>query len=118
METIDRAAVIVTPKKPFYDCANSLDPQYPVSVDGLDEKETVYLVPERDSNEQIEKLLQRSFWREIFEQELFAWHTDESGWPENLSYAMFREWFDIKICSMVFDVEEGAISKESALEED
>ena len=118
METIDRAAVIVTPKKPFYDWANSLDPQDPVSVDELDEKETVYLVPERDSNEQIEKLLQRSLWREIFEQELFAWHTDEHSWPENLSYAMFREWFDIKICSMVFDVEEGAISKESALGEE
>ena len=108
----------MTPKKSFYDWASSLDPQEPISMEDLDEKETVYLLPERDSNEQIEKLLQRSFWREIFEHELFAWYTDETCWPGNLSYAMFQEWFDIKICSMVFDVEEGAISKESALEEE
>jgi hypothetical protein len=118
MEIIDRAAVIVTPKKPFYDWANSLEPQESITEDELDEKETVYLLPERDSNEQIAKLLQRSFWREIFEQELFAWHTDESGWPENLSYATFREWFDVKICSMVFDVAKGAILKEPALGEE
>ena len=85
METIDRASVIVTPKKPFYDWANSLDPQKPISMEELDEKET---------------------------------DTDETCWPGDLSYVLFHGWFDIKTCSMVFDVEEGAISKESALGEE
>jgi hypothetical protein len=47
-----------------------------------------------DSNEAIEKWLQRNFDR-IFQNELNDWHTDEKDWPQKRTFKIFLEWFGI-----------------------
>ncbi len=40
----------------------------------------------------------------LFEMQLDGWHTDESAWPRNRTFAMFREWFSIEFHSVVEDM--------------
>jgi hypothetical protein len=44
--------------------------------------------------------------------ELNDWYTDQLKWPENRTYKMFTDWFDIEFCSMVLDLEDADITKE------
>jgi hypothetical protein len=98
---LNRGAVIVRPKQPFMDWASSLDDSG-ILPDREGEK-TIYLVPEyEDDFEAIEVLSQ--VYDIIFEEELLAWHTRESDWPKNRTFAMFREWFDVEYHSIVQDI--------------
>lgn len=52
-------------------------------------------------------------YAEIFERELYGWHTDESAWPQSRSLKMFREWFEIELHSVIEDiVDDGLIDDE------
>ena len=46
----------------------------------------------------------RESWRVLFDSILFDWITDESMWPQNRTLKMFRDWFDIEVHSMVWDL--------------
>ena len=43
---------------------------------------------------------------EIFEAELEGWWTDEAGWPANRNPHIFRDWFDVTLCDLAWDLEE------------
>lgn len=66
-------------------------------------EQTVYLVPEFDDDGGAARVLKRVF-AEVFERELFGWHTDESAWPPKRTLAMFRDWFDVELHSVVEDL--------------
>ncbi|WP_284620823.1 hypothetical protein, partial [Aquabacterium humicola] len=98
---LNRAVLIVRPARPFLDWAASLDDSGLLpSADG---EQTVYLVPEYESEAEQRQVLQEVF-AEVFERELFGWHTDESAWPERRTLAMFRKWFVIEMHSTVEDL--------------
>ncbi len=107
-ESINRNAIVIKPKKPFFDWLNDLYPDYPVTDK---EEANIYLIREMDSNEQIERWLKKNFER-IFQNELNDWHTDEDDWPENRTFGTFQEWFGYEIHSMILDLEETMITKE------
>ena len=101
-ESIDRNAIVVRPKKPFYDWLNKIF-QDNEAVSDKDEN-NIYLIREMISNEQVNKWIKNNFDM-IFNNELNDWYTDEKKWPQKRSYKMFSDWFDIEICSMVLDLE-------------
>lgn len=106
-EAINRNAILVKAKKPFYDWINYVDPVFPV----LDNDEgTVYLVKEMQTKEKIENWLKRNFG-EIFENELNDYHTDENDWPQKRTYKVFKEWFSVEISSMIVDLTDKPIEK-------
>ncbi|MCK9269840.1 MAG: hypothetical protein RBR47_12710 [Bacteroidales bacterium] len=107
-ESINRNAIVVKPKKPVLDWVNSVYPEKPVFTPG---EGNVYLIGERDSNEEIAQWLKRNF-DEIFQNELNDWYTNEEVWPQKRTFKMFQEWFDYDIHSMVLDLEETEIIKE------
>src|SRR5262245_15314858 len=98
---INRAVLIVRPKKPFFDWAATLDGS------GLDPdvegEQTVYLIPEFDDEQRAEEIL-KEVYSEVFENELFGWHTDESAWPAPRDFKTFCEWFTIELHSIVEDL--------------
>jgi len=108
-ESIDRNAIIIRPKKPFYDWINSVITDHPP----VNEKEenNVYLVREMDSNEDVLRWIKRNY-EMIFINELNDWYTNENKWPKNRSFKLFSEWFEVEICSMILDLEENEIIKE------
>lgn len=107
-DSINRNAIVVKPKQPLFDWINAIYPESPVET--ADEG-TVYLIKEKDSNEAIEKWLQKNF-DNIFKNELNDWHTLQKDWPKKRTYKQFTEWFTIEINSMILDLEETAITKD------
>jgi hypothetical protein len=98
---LNRSAIIVRPNQPFLDWAATLDgSDLEPDQEG---DQTVYLIPEYEDDFEAAVVLSQ-IYDIIFEEELFAWHTDESEWPKNRSYSMFREWFNIEFHSIVEDI--------------
>ncbi len=108
-DSIDRNAIIIRPKEPFFNWVNSVYPE----DENVNEKpeDNIYLVHEMDSNEEIREWI-KSNYEMIFVNELNDWYTKEDKWPANRTFKMFSEWFEVEICSMVLDLEEYEITKE------
>ena len=112
MFLINRSVAIIKPKQPFVDWANSVvdeDEQY--SIPDISKDCSVILLPETDSDQHAEAVLKEIF-QDVFELELLSWITDDDMWPENITYKMFLEWFDVEFHSMVFDSYEYDIERE------
>jgi hypothetical protein len=98
---LNRGVVIVTPKQPYLDWAAGLDDSG--IVPDINDEKTIYLIPSFESTEDAWSLLEE-IYEEIFDNELFGWHTDPSAWPPNRSFEMFQEWFHIEFHSVVEDL--------------
>jgi hypothetical protein len=98
---LNRSALIVRPKQPYLDWAAGLDDSgIQPDVEG---EQTVYLVPEIEDGRAAEAVL-RGVFVEIFERELYRWHTDEAAWPTKRTFAMFKQWFRVEFHSIVEDL--------------
>lgn len=95
---LNRGALIVRPKQPYLNWALGLDDSGLVP-DQNDEK-TIYLIPSFEDDEDAWRIVE-NIYAEVFDRELQGWHTDESAWPPNRHFAMFKEWFDIELHSVV-----------------
>ena len=108
-ESIDRNAIVVKPKKPFYSWVNSIFPD-DKPIEEKDEN-SIYLIEEMMNNELVLNWIKRNF-EMIFVNELNDWCTDEDKWPKRRTYKMFSDWFKVEISSMILDLEEYDITKE------
>lgn len=108
-ESIDRNAILVRPKSPFYEWLNKILKGEHSIPDR--EENNIYLIREMDSNEDIKNWIEKNFDR-LFVNELNDWYTDEAGWPANRTYRMFCDWFDVEVHSMVLDLEEFSVTKD------
>jgi hypothetical protein len=98
---INRSVLIVRPKQPFLNWAEGLDDSG--LLPDVGGEQTVYLIPEFDGNEDAQAIIEKVYL-EVFENELWGWHTDESAWPANRDFETFREWFTIELHSVVEDL--------------
>jgi len=98
---LNRGVLIVRPRQPYLDWAAGLDDSG--LVPDPDDERTIYLIPYYEDDEQAWDILQEVY-AEVFERELEGWHTDETAWPQDRSFAMFQEWFDIEFHSVVEDL--------------
>jgi len=111
-ETINRIAIVITPKKPFYDWLNSIEPGEGIDEEASEDKDnTVYLIPNFDEQSEIDEYLKR-IYQGIFENELASWYTDKSLWPAYRSREMFNQWFDVKIHTVLYDTLDENIEKD------
>lgn len=102
---VNRSALTVLAKQPFIDWINNLPEQLRIveTVDTVNQDSKIYLLPETRFPE-VENVLLKSVWERIFDEQLCSWWEDESNYPENRSYEMFNEWFDVKFHSEVEDL--------------
>jgi len=107
---INRMAILIRPKQPFFDWLNTAAPEPGGPINHVEEH-TVYLIREMDNNDLARNWVKRHFDK-LFVNELNDWITDESTWPENRNYKLFTQWFDVEIHSMVLDLEEGPVEKD------
>ena len=108
-ESINRNAIVVKPKKPFFDWVNSIE-KNTIAIDKKYEY-NIYLVKEQDSNEDTLSWLKKNF-HGIFNNELNDWTINQSKWTDKRTYPVFKEWFDVEISSMILDMEDFDIIKE------
>ncbi len=107
---INRGVVIVRPREPFIDWAANLDDSG--IVPQASDERTVYLIPNYNDDLEAWRLLSKVY-EEIFENELWGWHTDEAAWPKQRSFIMFKEWFAVEFHSIVEDLCEYEIIEEN-----
>jgi len=98
---LNRGVLIVRPKQPYLDWAADLDDSG--VLPSVEDEQTAYLNPGFEDDDEAEAILKK-IYEEIFERELDGWHTDESAWPKNRTFAMFKQWFQIELHSVVEDL--------------
>ena len=116
MNAINRYAFTVRPKKPFLDWVNGTDPKHPLTLDEIRDEPNVYLLPEMEDPKEQQKYLERNCAR-IFKHKLYGYWTDAELFPKDLSWKIFKEWFDFEILSMVIDTLDEEIEKDEWEEE-
>ena len=106
---INRIAITIKPKQSFLDWLQQMEGNtlFPQKI----EDDNIYLLEEKDTNEEIESYLRKNFDK-IFMAELRLWYEDEKLWPAKRDYKMFREWFDVAYHSTVYDLEDFPVDKE------
>lgn len=107
---INRSALIVKPKQAMVDWINQQsNPEHCcITLEDAREDCTVILIPEFEDARQVKTNI-RELHKWIFESELHAWFTDKTAWPQNRSFKVFQEWFEIEIHSLVVDASEDPI---------
>jgi len=101
---LNRAALIVRPKKPYIDWANSLEPSGPKLTPDRPEPEHTICLVEELSHDLNPRPALRKYCTAIFEQELAGWHRDPNDWPPKRDLDTFKEWFAVELHSLVVDL--------------
>jgi hypothetical protein len=108
MNSINRAAIVVRPKGPFYAWAESLEGGRPAEMPSADELSSVYLA-DADEGDAPEDVVRRNY-AAIIEEQLDGWHRNPDDWPTKRTYAMFEQWFEARVVDLVFDLGDGPIA--------
>ena len=112
MKRLKRTAVIVIPKQPYIDWANSLEEGgVKIGVDYTPEH-TIYLVEDITSYMVDTVEIIKPHFEFIFEEELNSWHRLVSNWPPNRDLDTFLEWFEVEIHSLILDLHGGRLKTE------
>lgn len=102
--TINCAGLIVCPKQPYVDWANSADDDGArADLERLRAEPSIYLVETIDFLEDFDVLVDDT-WEWIFKEQFNGWVTDSKSWPAKLTREMFLEWFDCELSTMIWDM--------------
>jgi len=108
---LNRAVLIVRPRQPYLDWAAGLDDSG--ELPDPEGEQTVYMIPSYEDDEEAWEILEEVY-EEVFENELYGWHTDPAAWPQERDFEMFQEWFEIEMHSVVEDLCDYEIVEEEA----
>jgi len=109
-DNINRNAILVRPKKPFYGWVNAVDSEDDQVYEEKKEDHNIYLLKTKRNIDEVRSWLKQNFDM-IFQNELNDWHTSEEDWPQARTYTMFCEWFDVEVHSMLLDLEDSSVRK-------
>jgi len=112
MRFLNRTAVVVVPKQRYLDWLRTADPTATeITIEQVQREPTIYLLPECDNDGEASGYL-RDMCEEIFEHELDSWYRDTIGWPDDLRFSNFTEWFDYTLHSVVIDLDDRRLKTE------
>lgn len=100
---LNRCAILLTPRQPYVDWANTVDdegPRFELS-DGHDSA-TVFLGPAFGTTAEIEAWVRENA-DQFFSSMLDDWCPEEELWPSKRTAEMFGAWFDLRIHTIVLD---------------
>jgi hypothetical protein len=104
MRDLKRSAIVVIPKQPLLEWLNFVDEDGDdLTLAEVQKNPSVYLLPEFDSDQDLSRFLRRHC-KELFEDQLDAWITDDTLWPIDRGFDVFSRWFAISWHSIVIDL--------------
>ena len=109
-EITNRSALIVLPKDPYKEWAKLYNEEPNEDLENRLKEKHVYLIDWTYDEEIIDVL--EPYYLKIFEYELLSWNGYKSEWPQNRSLELFLEWFDVKLCDDLYDLETEKIKSE------
>lgn len=101
VKSVNRSALLVAAKTPYYEWANTLETNVQLEEDSLEPN--VYLIDEYRNEDELAEIIHECF-EGIFAQELAGWNAEEGNWPQDRTFDMFLDWFDVVPTSLVIDV--------------
>lgn len=105
---INRSAVILKPQQPFIDWYFNLNLEDELSFEEDIKETNIYLVD--DKIDDVEKWLKKKFDK-FFTMELDEWCADKKDWPQKRNYKMFKQWFQVDVSTMIYDLEKIPVLK-------
>ena len=111
MYMVNRSAAVIKPKQPFVDWLNSIPDSEKLTLKQVSKESMIVLIPEFDHQKQVDEYLRQNFTK-IFENQLEGWCLDESQYPKKQDWSLFQEWFDLELCSEVFDMDDDSLETE------
>lgn len=112
LTTINRTAIVVSPKQPFLDWLHRADPTSgELTLEDLRQEQTIYLLAECDNEKETRAYLARVCGK-IFEEQFDAWYRVPSLWPKRRDLRAFDQWFEWSIHSTVVDLCSGPLLQE------
>jgi hypothetical protein len=109
-EITNRSALIVLPKDPYIEWAKLYNEELNEDLENRLKEKHVYLIDWTHDEDIIDVL--EPYYLKIFEYELLSWNGYKSEWPQNRSWELFREWFEINLCDELIDLETEKIMSE------
>jgi len=110
---LNRCAVIVTPKPPFWEWVNKTsETDEPLLIQSRSDG-NIYLVPDYEAEQNIELAIKNYLnqnYAELFVSELEAWNMDPLTFPE-ITFERFHQWFDVSSHTMIFDTVEKPLKR-------
>ncbi len=104
LEVPYQAAIVVTPRKPFFDWVKKNCRRKPAPSEQLiQESCAVYMVDEINDLYDIDTCL-AEICEEIFYKEFSNWNPNENTWPKDRDVTNLRRWFDIRCQRSVVDL--------------
>jgi len=109
---VNRTAVFVVPREPYYEWAQALDDDGPM-IDDLPRQDrgSAYFIEPLSNPSDVEGAI-KGCWSWIFEEMLVGWHRVERDWPPNRTYKLFLEWFEVYLVEPVFDLADMPLRQE------
>jgi hypothetical protein len=108
---INRSAIIIQPKEPFYQWLQSIPDPITLSPDDFKDDSAIYLIPSYEDDKELTEIISQMY-NVIFEEVLSDWWTVEEDWPQNRTFKMFKGWFDYSAHSMVIDMFDAPLAEE------
>jgi hypothetical protein len=104
MVTINRAATLVKPGRPFLDWVHQADPSSAnLKLEDLRLEPTIYVLQECKSENEAREHLE-IVCGEIFEEQLDAWYRVPSSWLQRRDFEAFDDWFECSFYSVIVDL--------------
>ncbi len=106
---------MVTPKQPLLDWLKKIDSTHNPTLSEIQHDSHLYLVPDYEEKDDIEKAIEKYIklkFSGILLNELMGWYTDPQMYPK-MTYSIFLEWFEISVHTMIFDMVNKPLEKES-----
>lgn len=114
MQIINRDLIVVTPKQACVDWANALGEDFELQMEDMSGHDAAssFLIPEfEDEDEALEWMEEGAEgWFSLL---LMEWTDDRTKWPEDLSWENLNNFFHINYQSMVMDLVNEPIEKDS-----
>ena len=107
----DRAVVIIRKKQPYLDWIKRIPGfNLDVTLAEMNHEPTCYLIPASESDATLMNFMRKNCVF-LFEQQLNESWTDQNDWEEDLNWKKFKQWFDIELISLPFDLGKYGISR-------
>ncbi len=107
-EQVNGLIIAIVPKKAFENWLRETFKFFEVVPDEeafkhLDEESLLYLIPWINNPEDCINFI-KEHYLELFRNSLTLWCKDERGWPKDLSYERFNEFFTVEFHTHIYDV--------------
>ncbi|MCJ7601795.1 MAG: hypothetical protein MUO63_09890 [Desulfobulbaceae bacterium] len=109
MKTINRTVLLITPKQPYIDWANSFDDSGP-TMSSEELRHTAILIPDAYDEYNYENWLKKNN-KDIFLMELESWMVVPESYPK-MTYKVFKEWFEVRVADATIDMGKGPVELE------